>query len=115
MTTPRPDETGPSQNSSYRDTRSSSLQRIVRRRSVVSGFSFHAVRSNTLYQVADDFGIIGHVEFDKERRVWRSNVAGLEEQAVGTDKLFELFEAMSAKCQKSGTSSESSTEVEPIE
>jgi len=30
MTTPRPDETGPSQNSSYRDTRSRSLQRIVR-------------------------------------------------------------------------------------
>ncbi len=31
MTTPRPDETGPSQNSSYRDTRSRSLQRMVRR------------------------------------------------------------------------------------
>ena len=30
MTTPRSDETGPSQNSSYRDTRSRSLQRIVR-------------------------------------------------------------------------------------
>lgn len=31
MTTPRPDETGTSQNSSYRDTRSRSLQRMVRR------------------------------------------------------------------------------------
>jgi len=30
MTTPRPDETGPNQNSSYRDTRSRSLQRMVR-------------------------------------------------------------------------------------
>ena len=30
MTTPRPDETGANQNSSYRDTRSRSLQRIVR-------------------------------------------------------------------------------------
>ena len=32
MTTPRPDETGASQNSSYRDTRSRSLQRMVRPR-----------------------------------------------------------------------------------
>ena len=32
MTTPRADETGPSQNSSYRDTRSRSLQRMVRPR-----------------------------------------------------------------------------------
>ena len=32
MSPPRPDETGTSQNSSYRDTRSRSLQRMVRRR-----------------------------------------------------------------------------------
>ncbi len=46
MTTPRPDETGPSQNSSYRDTRSRSLQRMVRRFGFwVIGVGVHLLRN----------------------------------------------------------------------